>query len=321
MFCNQCEQTAKGVGCTTVGVCGKKPEVSALQDLLIHALKGLSIYTREGRKHGVSNREANRFTAEALFATLTNVNFDAARFQAYITRAVSFREQEKEKVRRAGGRVDWEDPSAHFTPAPGLPELIRQGEEAGLPVNHAADEDIRSLQLTVLYGLKGISAYAHHAAILGREDDRVYDFIVDILAALTEPQPTFEAWLELALRCGEINLAAMELLDAANTGHFGHPEPTTVPLGPKKGKAILVSGHDLEDLEKLLQQTEGTGINIYTHGEMLPAHGYPGLKKYKHLYGHYGTAWQNQRKQFPDFPGAILITTNCTPGTAGILPP
>ncbi|MCL5057249.1 MAG: hydroxylamine reductase [Actinobacteria bacterium] len=311
MFCNQCEQTAKGTGCTVSGVCGKKPEVAALQDLLLHAVKGLSLYASEGRKVGVVDPEINSFTAEAVFSTLTNVNFDPSRFQMLINRCVDLAAGLKEKVARAGGNVSFTDPSAGFRPATDLAGLVSQGEEIGLALDHGAAPDIQSLQQILLYGIKGVSAYADHARILGREDDSVYAFIHDGLAALTNKGLSLNDWVGLVLKCGETNLRAMELLDAGNTGTYGHPAPTEVPLGHKKGKCILVSGHDLKDLADLLKQTEGKGIYVYTHGEMLPTHGYPELKKYKHFYGHYGTAWQNQKKEFPQFPGAILMTTNC----------
>ncbi|MFZ5651124.1 MAG: hydroxylamine reductase [Bacillota bacterium] len=311
MFCNQCEQTAKGTGCSVSGVCGKKPEVAALQDLLLHAVKGLSLYADEGRKVGVTDPEVNRFTVGALFTTLTNVNFDPDRFQYLINSCVELTEKMKKKVAAAGGKVDFADPSASFKPAPDLAGLIRQGEEAGMVTDHSAGPDIQSLQQITVYGIKGVSAYADHAAILGQEDESIYAFIHQGLASLANKDLTLNDWVGLALKCGEINLKAMELLDAGNTGTYGHPVPTEVPLGHIKGKCILVSGHDLMDLEELLKQTVGKGIYVYTHGEMLPTHGYPELKKYKHFYGHYGTAWQNQKKEFPQFPGAILMTTNC----------
>lgn len=311
MFCNQCEQTARGTGCNAIGVCGKKPEVAALQDLLLHAVKGLSLYAEEGRRVGVADSEMNAFTAGAIFSTLTNVNFDPERFQPIISRCVEYREKLREKVSAAGGKTSFSDPSATFKPAGDLAGLISQGEAVGMVSDHDADPDIQSLQLILVYGIKGVSAYADHARILGQEDDSVYAFIHQGMAALTNRELTINDWVGLVLKCGEINLRAMELLDAGNTGTYGHPVPTEVPLGHKKGKCVLVSGHDLKDLAELLKQTEGMGIYVYTHGEMLPTHGYPELKKYKHFYGHYGTAWQNQKKEFPAFPGAILMTTNC----------
>jgi hydroxylamine reductase len=311
MFCNQCEQTAKGTGCTVQGVCGKRPEVAALQDLLLHAVKGLSLYADEGRRAGVVDPEVNRFTSEALFSTLTNVDFDPARFQSMINRCVELTVQMKKKVAAAGGKVDFADVSAAFKPAADLAGLIKQGEAVGLANDHDADADIQSLQQITIYGIKGVAAYADHARILGQEDDAVYAFIHEGLAALANKNLTLNDWVGIVLKCGGVNLRVMELLDAANTGAYGHPVPTSVPLGHKQGKCILVSGHDLKDLEGILKQSEGKGIHVYTHGEMLPAHGYPELKKYKHFYGHFGTAWQNQKKEFANFPGAILMTTNC----------
>jgi len=311
MFCFQCEQTAKGEGCTKIGVCGKQPDVAALQDLLIHALKGLSLYAVEGRKVGVSDPEVNTFTCEATFSTLTNVDFDPQRFVQLINRCVELRKALKEKVRAAGGKVEFTQAAATFRPEQAIDGLVRQGEAVGIKSEPEINADILSLRETLVYGLKGIAAYADHAHILGQEDDAVYAFIHEGLAATLNPSLGLEDWVGLVLKCGETNLRAMELLDAANTGAYGHPVPTRVPLGARKGKAILVSGHDLKDLEILLNQTEGKGIYVYTHGEMLPCHGYPQLKKYPHFYGHYGTAWQNQAKEFAEFPGAILMTTNC----------
>lgn len=311
MFCYQCEQTAKGEGCTKIGVCGKQPDTAALHDLLTHALQGLALFAVEGRRVGVTDREANAFTCEAMFSTLTNVNFDPARIVLLIKRAVELRDGLKAKVKAAGGKVDFLDDAATFSPAATLEAMVAQGEKAGLKSDPSVNPDILSLQHTLLFGLRGVSAYADHAHILGQEDDAVYGFVYEGLASMLRKDLDLNAWVALVLKCGEINLKAMELLDTANTGTFGHPTPTKVPLGHKKGKAILVSGHDLKDLSDLLKQTEGKGINIYTHGEMLPTHGYPELKKYPHFYGHYGTAWQNQQKEFAAFPGAILMTTNC----------
>lgn len=311
MFCYQCEQTANGTGCTKIGVCGKPSDVATLQDLLIYGLKGLSQYAIEGRKVGIRDHEVNVFTVEALFSTLTNVNFDPDRFVRLIQHCVALRDKLKEKVRAAGGEIDFPEGPATFKPAENLEGLIRQGEGIGVKSDPSIDPDIHSLQQILTYGMKGVAAYTDHAQILGQEDDSVYAFIHEGLASTLRKDLTLNDWIELVLKCGKINLRAMELLDIGNTGAYGHPVPTKVPLGAKKGKAILVSGHDLKDLAELLKQTEGRGINIYTHGEMLPAHGYPGLKKYSHLYGHYGTAWQNQQREFADFPGAILMTTNC----------
>ena len=311
MFCYQCEQAAKGEGCTKIGVCGKPHDVAALQDLLIHALKGFSLYAVEGRKVGVTDHEANVFTCEACFSTLTNVDFDPQRFVSRINRAVEVREGLKEKVKAAGGNVVFPQDAANFTPEGTLEGLVKQGEAVGLKSDPDIDADILALEHTLLFGIKGVAAYVDHAQILGKEDDNVYAFIHEGLAAMLNKDLTLDDWVGLVLKCGGINLRAMELLDAGHTETYGHPVPTKVPLGARKGKAILVSGHDLKDMEEILKQTEGKGIYVYTHGEMLPTHGYPALKKYTHFYGHYGTAWQNQIKELSQFPGAIVMTTNC----------
>jgi hydroxylamine reductase len=308
MFCYQCEQTSKGTGCTIVGACGKDSDTSALQDLLIYTLQGLSLYALEGRKRGIVDRNVNIFTCKALFSTLTNVNFDADRFPTLIKNAVELRDSLKTKLEDT---VDFGNGPATFTLENTLEGMIAQGEKVGLHSDPSIHPDILSLQHTLLFGIKGVAAYADHAQILGQEDDIVYAFLHEALAQLTRKDLDINEWLGLVLKCGEVNLRTMELLDAANTGAYGHPAPTPVSIGYRKGKAILVSGHDLKDLDALLKQTEGMGISIYTHGEMLPAHGYPALKKYPHFYGHFGTAWFNQQKEFPQFPGAILMTTNC----------
>jgi hydroxylamine reductase len=306
MFCYQCEQTAQGTGCTKIGVCGKQPDVAALQDLLIYALKGLSQVAIEARKKGITDNKVNVFTVKALFSTLTNVDFDPDRFVALIHECVSLRDELKAK---AGVAIS-EGP-ALLKPASSRDELVKQGEGVGVKADPTINPDIQSLQDTLMYGIKGIAAYADHAHILGQEDEKVYAFCQEALAATLDKSLDLNAWIGLVLKCGEVNLRTMELLDAGNTGTYGHPVPTAVPLGAKAGKALLVSGHDLKDLEAILKQTEGTGIYVYTHGEMLPTHGYPKLKAFKHFYGHYGTAWQNQHKEFAAFPGAIVMTTNC----------
>ena len=257
MFCYQCEQTAKGTGCTIQGVCGKLPEVAALQDLLLYTLMGLSQVAVEGRKAGVSDREVNVFTVQAAFATLTNVDFDPDRFVALINQAVKLREGLKEKVKSAGGNAGWPDGPASFTPEVALQHLIGQGEWVGLKSYPGNNPDVLSLKHTVLFGIKGVSAYADHAMILGEEDEEVYAFVHEGLAAIQRDDLSVEDWVGLALKCGGAALKAMEILDAGNTETYGHPVPTKVPLGHRKGKGILVSGHDLRDLEELLKQTEG----------------------------------------------------------------
>ena len=311
MFCYQCEQTAKGTGCTVQGVCGKLPEIAALQDLLLYSLMGLSQVAVEGRKVGVSDNDVNVFTVKAAFSTLTNVDFDPDRFVELIQQSIRLREKLKIQVEGAGGNNGWSDGPAVFKPKTSIEELVKQGEQVGIKSYPGDNPDVLSLKHTVLYGIKGVSAYADHALILGQEDESVYAYVHEGLAAIQGDSLGVEDWVQMALRCGEAAYKAMELLDAGNTGKFGHPVPTKVPLGHKKGKAILVSGHDMNDLEALLKQTEGKGINIYSHGEMLSTHGYPKLKAYPHFYGQFGTAWQKQTKEFADFPGAILMTTNC----------
>ncbi len=306
MFCYQCEQTAKGTGCTIQGVCGKDPEVAALQDLLTYALIGLGQVAHAARAKGIVDNQVNRFTAEGLFSTLTNVDFDPDRFPPLINQAVALRERLKAKL--PGQAFSG---AAAFIPAGDKAGMIAQAPQAFSFKAAGGDPDVTSLQHLTIFGLRGIAAYADHAAILGQEDDLVYAFLHQALAATQDSSLGLGDWVGIALKAGEVNIRAMELLDAGNTGVYGHPVPTKVPLGHKAGKAILVSGHDLKDLAMLLEQSAGKGVTVYTHGEMLPTHGYPELKKHPHFYGHYGTAWQNQIKEFPEFPGAILMTTNC----------
>jgi len=311
MFCYQCEQTAMGKGCTKIGVCGKSPEVAALQDFLIYTLKGLSLYTMEGRKVGINNPEINKFVCEALFATLTNVNFDPERVKTLIEETIHRREALKQKLEAVGSKPEFPEGPATIVPERTIEGLVKQGSEVGIWAEPEIDADVHSLKWTLTYGVKGIAAYADHAALLGKEDDEVYCFLQEALAATLNRNATLEEMIEIVMKAGQINLRALELLDVANTGTYGDPVPTRVPLGAKKGNAILVSGHDLRDLELILTHSQGKGIYIYTHGEMLPAHGYPKLKAYSHFHGHYGTAWQNQRREFAEFPGAIVMTTNC----------
>ncbi|MFA6283535.1 MAG: hydroxylamine reductase [Desulfurivibrionaceae bacterium] len=311
MFCNQCEQTAKGTGCTTMGVCGKNEAVAGLEDLLTHAVQGLCLVATAGRKVGVIDNGVDRFTCEAIFSCLTNVDFDPSRFETLIRKTVELRESLKKKVLAAGGKIESTAPAATFAPADSLAGLEAQGAALNFINTLDANPDLQSLKQITMYGLRGLAAYTDHAAILGKEDDTVYAYIHEAMGELTRKDLGLDQLVGLALKCGEVNLKAMELLDAGNTGTYGHPVPTPVPLGHIPGKCILVTGHDLKDLAMLLEQTKGKGINIYTHGEMLPCHGYPELKKYPHFYGHFGTAWQNQHKEMPEFPGAILFTTNC----------
>ena len=313
MFCEQCEQTASGQGCHQWGACGKSPQVNGVQDLSIYILRGLAPVALRARELGISTREVDRFTCEAIFATMTNVNFDRQRFTEDIHRAIAYREQLKTQIQNiTGSPQNWSEISCY---EPDFQDsLAAQGQDLALQFigQSGSNVDIFSLKLTVLYGIKGVASYAFHAQEVGQEDDRVYQFCYEALAALDRPDLNLEDWVNLALKVGEINLRTMELLDAGHTSRYGHPVPTPVPLDRKPGKAILVSGHDIPQLEAVLKQTTDTGITVYTHGELLPAHGYPRLKQtYPHLYGHYGTAWQNQSRDFAKFPGAIVITTNC----------
>jgi len=271
MFCNQCEQTAKG-GCTEIGVCGKKNDVAALQDLLTYAVRGLCHFLVSGRQTKINDADINRFFLKAIFSTLTNVNFDPARLEKLIRDTVEKRELLKKRISSGGGNISFDDPAANFQPAQDLAGLVKQGEEVGLPIDKDRYEDVKSLQELTLYGIRGAAAYADHAAVLGQEDDAVYASLQEKMTQMTDKSLGFQDWLEIALDTGKTNFRAMELLDAGNTGHFGHPEPSQYSLGHKAGKAILITGHDLKDLEDLLKQTEGKGINIYTHDEMLPTH-------------------------------------------------
>jgi hydroxylamine reductase len=316
MFCYQCEQTSKGEGCQTLGVCGKDETTAALQDLLIHAVKGISMYAHRARQLGVADPEIDAFTIHAVFATLTNVNFDPERLVELIHQAVGIRNAAREIFEQASvaaGMVPVEPGGpAAWMPASTLDGLLAQGRQTFLPARFLTEgKEIANLQELVLYGIKGVAAYAAHALALGAGDPASFAKIHETLDFLTHPAPTAEELLAAALAVGELNYRVMEILDKAHTETFGHPHPAKVRLGARKGKAILVSGHDLHDLYALLEQTKGRGIRVYTHGEMLPAHGYPKLKAYEHLAGNYGGAWTDQAEEFNAFPGAILMTSNC----------
>lgn len=316
MFCYQCEQTSKGEGCQTLGVCGKDETTSALQDLLLNAVKGISLYAHRARQFGAADPEIDAFTIQAIFATLTNVNFDPERLVELIRNAVAVRAQARSLYQQAcakagvlaaepGGPAVWQ-------PAATLEGLLAQAQKVTLPVRFLTESrEIGNLQELVLYGIKGVAAYAAHALALGAGDPATFAKIHEVLDFLTQPAPTAEELLTQALAVGELNYKVMQMLDTAHTATFGHPQPARVRIHPKKGKAILISGHDLHDLYALLEQTAGLGINVYTHGEMLPAHGYPKLKAFPHLAGNYGGAWQDQAREFAEFPGAILMTSNC----------
>ena len=308
MFCYQCEQTAGGKGCTKLGVCGKTPEIAGLQDLLIFQIKGISCYAKtfiEQEQH--VDKSIVTFIENALFTTLTNVNFDADAHVKLLRQSQEIKETLKSRV----GEIN--NPTYHATYK--LPndknEMLKDAYIAGIMYDSSLDPDIRSLRQTVVYGLKGISAYGHQARELGFYSDEVDDFYITALEAVTDDRLTVEDLIRLTMRTGEMAVEIIKQLDDANTSVYDNPSPHTVNVNIKKGPFIIISGHDLKDLEMLLKQTEGTGINIYTHGEMLPSHGYAGLKKYPHLIGNFGGAWQDQQKEFDNLPGCIIMTTNC----------
>jgi hydroxylamine reductase len=320
MYCYQCEQTDRTnarPGCASAkGNCGKDATTSDLQDLLVHALKGIAQYSRRARDLGAPNNAAGGFILYGMFTTLTNVNFNAARFVSLLKEAAKVRDQAKAAYAAAamarGLTPDMLTGAAIWQPAADLDGLLAQARDVGINAGiETLGADVIGLRALIIYGLKGVCAYAHHAHVLGHESDEVYTGIEKALDFLASEPTDIDAMLGQALGLGHLNLKVMEMLNAANTGNFGVQQPTAVRVSPLKGKAILVSGHDLGDLQALLEQTKGKGINIYTHGEMLPAHAYPKLKAYPHLVGNYGGAWQDQQKEFADFPGPILMTSNC----------
>jgi hydroxylamine reductase len=315
MFCYQCEQTSKGQGCQVLGVCGKDENSATLQDLLIHALKGISQYANRAAQLGARDPEIDAFTIEAIFATLTNVNFDADSLAKLVYKAATVRNSARSLYQaaaaKAGKPIESPAGPALFQPAQDREALLAQGQQQLISIAFSSDsKETKNLEELVIYGLKGVAAYAYHAIMLGSSAPASYATIHELLNALTEKRSA-EELLGLALKVGELNFSVLEQLDRAHTETFGAPTPTPLRIHPVKGKAILVSGHDLHDLYQLLVQTEDTGINVYTHGEMLPAHGYPKLKAFKHLAGNYGGAWQDQAEEFAAFPGAILMTSNC----------
>ncbi len=308
MFCYQCEQTAGGKGCTKMGVCGKTPEIAALQDLLIYQIKGISCYAKEIVEKGENvDKSIVIFIENSLFTTLTNVNFDAD------VHVEMLRESQKikEALRRKVGKIKNDTEHATYNLSESKAEMLMDAKKAGIMYDKELDPDIRSLRQTIVYGLKGISAYGHQARELGYYDDQVDNFYIRALEATTDDNLSVEELIRWTMRTGDMSVAVMKKLDEANTTVYDNPSPHKVNVHIKKGPFIIVSGHDLKDLEMLLEQTEGKGINIYTHGEMIPSHGYPGLKKHPHLVGNFGGAWQDQQKEFDNIPGCILMTTNC----------
>jgi len=308
MFCYQCEQTVGGKGCTKIGVCGKTPEIANLQDLLIYQLKGISCYAINLIEKGEKiNKEIVEFVELSLFTTLTNVNFDAEVHVELLKKSQVI----KEELRKTADKsVEYEEQATYNLSAK-KSEMLKDATRAGIMFDQELDADIRSLRMTIIYGLKGIAAYGHQARFLGYYDDQVDNFYFRALQATVDDSLTQEELIRMVMRTGDTSVMVMKVLDEANTKSYKDPSPHKVNVKTKKGPFIIVSGHDFKDLEMLLQQTEGKGINIYTHGEMLPAHGYPNLNKYKHLAGNYGGAWQEQQTEFDSIPGCILMTTNC----------
>lgn len=316
MFCYQCQETVKNEGCTMQGVCGKNDSVAALQDLLIYVLKGISLYAVRARKLGVNDENVDLFVAEGLFSTVTNVNFDPEKLAELVRKACKFRDEIKDAFFRAYKEKNGDKEFSEKLPEQAtwacdgsIDDLIAKGR--GVGVLSQENEDVRSLRELLIYGLKGVAAYADHAYILGHKNNDILAFLEEGLEATTNDSLKTDEMVALVLKTGENAVKAMELLDSANTTRYGVPEITEVYTGTKKGPAILISGHDFLDLEELLKQTEGKGVNVYTHGEMLPANAYPFFKKYSNLVGNYGSSWYNQQKEFDAFNGAILMTTNC----------
>ncbi|MBK1809470.1 hydroxylamine reductase [Clostridium sp. YIM B02505] len=307
MFCYQCEQTFGGKGCTKSGVCGKTPEIANLQDLLIYQLKGISCYVKPLIEQGkIIDKEIVKFVENGLFTTLTNVNFDA---EVHV-RLLKESQKIKEALRDEAPEGKYPD-QATYNLSDTKEEMLRDSVKAGIMYDEDLNEDVRSLRSTILYGLKGISAYGHQARFIGYCSQQVDNIYFLGLEATTNDDLTVEELIRMTMRVGDMSVEVMKTLDDANTTRYSNPSPHKVNVNIVKGPFIIVSGHDLRDLEMLLQQTEGKGVNIYTHGEMLPSHGYKELKKYKHLVGNYGSAWQNQQKEFDGIPGCILMTTNC----------
>ena len=308
MFCYQCEQTAGGKGCTKMGVCSKTPEIAAMQDLLIYQLKGISLYAKEllDRNEKLDDSIA-AFVEDGLFMTLTNVNFDP---DAHINMLKKSQEI-KEELRKKVGTSSIASEYALYNLSSSTEEILEDAKKAGIMYDENLNPDIRSVRETIKYGLKGIAAYSHQARFIKYTSEEVNNFYFKGLASLTDDNLTLEDLIKVLVETGDMSVKIMELLDTANNTLYNSPTPTKVNVNIKKGPFIVISGHDLRDLQMLLEQTEGKGINIYTHGEMLPSHGYPELNKYPHLAGNFGSAWQNQQKEFDNLPGCILMTTNC----------
>ncbi|MDU8925308.1 hydroxylamine reductase [Pasteurellaceae bacterium LIM206] len=317
MYCIQCEQTMHaptGNGCSySQGMCGKTAETSDLQDLLVASLQSLSAWALLARDYAIIDHDADAFAARAFFSTLTNVNFDSARIAGYAQQAIAFRDSLIQRIRTLAPNADSDHPLAHLQlNGSDIEVLTKQAADFALDKDKAAiGAEAHGLRMLALYGLKGAAAYMEHAHVLGQYDNEVYRKFHEIMAWLGTNPSDINELVECAMKIGKTNFEVMSLLDKGETEAYGNPVPTTVNVKPVAGKCILISGHDLKDLKALLEQTEGTGINVYTHGEMLPAHGYPELKKHKHLVGNFGSGWQNQQKEFARFPGPIIMTSNC----------
>jgi hydroxylamine reductase len=309
MFCYQCQETAKGVGCSIRGVCGKTDDVANLQDLLIFVTKGISLYSTEARKKGIENDEVNKFIFDGLFMTITNANFDKAVFVEKVREGLKIREKIKAELVNTG----WHAPALMHESATWYSDNVAEFELKATTVGvmSTENEDVRSLRHLVLFGIKGMAAYAEHAYNLGFEDKAIWEFMQRGLVALTDDTLSADQLVALVMETGKFGVSVMSLLDKANTETYGNPEVTKVNIGVRNNPGILISGHDLKDLEDLLKQTEGTGVDVYSHSEMLPAHYYPAFKKYSHFAGNYGNAWWKQREEFETFNGPILFTTNC----------
>jgi len=306
MFCYQCQETAKNQGCTVRGVCGKQPETAVLQDMLIYAVKGIAFWGERAAKQGLSIKQEGLFAAQSIFATITNANFDDDRLVKQIEMALEYRDALRAKAESADATEEIPD-CATWT-GEGKEVFLAKGASAGVLATE--NEDVRSLRELIVYGVKGIAAYADHAAMLGQEDEEIYKSIFTALAATTR-ELSVDELVAAVMAVGNNAAATMALLDKANTETYGNPEITEVNIGVQSKPAILISGHDLHDMEDLLKQTEGTGVDVYTHSEMLPAHYYPAFKKYDHFVGNYGNAWWKQGAEFTSFNGPILMTTNC----------
>ncbi|AOY76376.1 hydroxylamine reductase [Clostridium formicaceticum] len=309
MFCFQCQEAAKGSGCTARGVCGKTDEVANLQDLLIYVLKGISIYNLEAKNLEIKNEEVDKFIMESLFATITNANFDKSVFVERIRKALALREEVKAQVLQAGGKIEENLHDAATWSAETVEDFEKKAKTVG--VLSTENEDVRSLRELIIYGIKGMAAYAKHAYVLGYKEEAIFEFIQKALVATTDDSLSADALVALTMETGKFGVDVMALLDKANTTTYGNPEITKVNIGVRNNPGILISGHDLKDMEELLKQTEGTGVDVYTHSEMLPANYYPAFKKYDHFVGNYGNAWWKQDKEFESFNGPILMTTNC----------